>query len=134
MPYITYIGSGRNALVKEIRCKGCQTIIAARRGISRQFRIDKTAAYRLLMIELRDPKDGLVAHVTPMCATCCDRFRAGDHTAEELIALYEADKEQWITSTVTVGAAPRAEAERMCARFANRVPTRALDERYMGQQ
>ncbi len=130
MEYIEYIGK----LVNVIRCKGCTAVIAARRGIGRQFRIDKTPEYRLLMIELRDPRDGqLVSHVTPMCATCCDRFRSGQHTQDELNALYDSDKEQWIASTVKTGAAPLAEAQRMCARFADRVPTRALSDRYAGQ-
>lgn len=130
MTYITYIGK----YIKDIHCKGCRVVIAGRRGISRQFRIDKTPDYRLLMIELRDPRDNqLVSHVTPMCVTCCERFRRGKYTQAELQALWDADKEQWITSAVTAGAATLAEAQRMCARFADRVPTRALDEHYMGQ-
>lgn len=128
MAYITYIGKH----VNEIVCKRCRTVIAARRGVAQNLRVDLNDAYTILVLEMRNPDGQLSKHETPMCRDCADVLRAGQTSREELERLYTEDMDQHYATTVLAGYPPQ-EVQNMVARFSSRIPLRALDEPARGR-
>jgi hypothetical protein len=122
MAYITYVGRH----IKEIACKGCRKMIAARRSIAQNLRLDLTPDYSVMEIEMRDRDGQLSKHQTPMCRQCHTDLAALDVDGyAKLAVLYAEDMEQHYKTTVLMGYPP-ADVKKMVARFSDRVPLRVL--------
>lgn len=127
--YIVY--QGRQMM--SVKCKGaCPKILVQRRGPAQNLRLDRTSEYGELVIEMRETNGLTSKHETAMCRDCRERLRALGGTYDELKAIYDEDLAQWLYSALHAGT-PKADAERMLARFAGRIPLRALQERGRGE-
>lgn len=128
-PYIHYDGK----TLMEVHCKGdCPAILLKRRGPAQNLRVDKTNDYGELVLEMRNGDGQLSKHETAMCRACRERLRSGGARFGELETIYAQDVFQWIESTIVSGKS-RAESEMMAAKFADRVPLRALPEAGRGE-
>lgn len=123
MAYITYIGRQ----VKEIACKGCRAMIAARGGPAKNLRLLLLPNYSVMTLKMRNPDGQFSKHQTPMCRDCYNALAVRSTNGEvqpftdDLMRLYAEDMEQHYKTTVNAGY-PVDEVKRMVARFADRIP------------